>query len=77
MANLAQYPIAKPTACPYHDCDGVEFKDLAGASEAAFTEELDSNNVSIGFRCKKCLRTFCFRYKFEIDENLNLMIEST
>jgi len=68
MASITQYPIAKPTACPFLDCKGTEFEYLSGASEAALFEMLDSNKTTLHYRCKTCKRDFLFEYKFNLTQ---------
>ena len=68
MAKIEQYPIAKPIACPYNDCDGTDFEYLGGASEMAAFIGVDSNKTAIEYFCKKCNRKFVLKYTFEHSE---------
>ena len=67
MATINQYPLGKALACPYVDCDSFVIEKIDGVSECAYTFPVDSNKVVIRYICKKCNRSFAFKYTFNVD----------
>jgi hypothetical protein len=67
VATIDQYPLAAALVCPYTDCNSVLIEKIDGVSEGSFSFPLDSNKVTIRYRCKKCNRIFVFYYYFGLD----------